>query len=138
MLFCGLLGLLLSNVVNCILHIENLNYISPTTRFCFIKLVIFSFWCSWYSFTAFALDRDGSCCSFSFIFAWEVGFFLFALNHMNKCKNFRIQVAWLTWKWCILQLIPVFLVGWLHEAAYLFPQTWIEVYQLLSFFIEKC
>lgn len=46
-------------------------YISPTARFCFIKFVIFSFWCSRYWFTAFGLERDASCCSFSFIFAWQ-------------------------------------------------------------------
>lgn len=42
---------------------------SPTARFCLITLVIFSFWLSRYSFTAFGLDRDVNCCSLSFIFA---------------------------------------------------------------------
>lgn len=43
--------------------------ISPTARFCFITLVIFSLWFSRNSLTAFGLDRAANCCSFSFIFA---------------------------------------------------------------------
>lgn len=44
---------------------------SPTARFCFIMLVIFSFWFAKNSFTALGLDKDANCCSFSFEFAWS-------------------------------------------------------------------
>lgn len=43
--------------------------ISPTARFCFITLIMFSLWSSRYAFTAFGLDRVASCSSFNFIFA---------------------------------------------------------------------
>jgi hypothetical protein len=30
-----------------------------------------------------------------------------------------------------MHTIPAFLIGWIHKAVYLVPQTRIEVYQLL-------
>lgn len=54
--------------------------ISPTAKFCFITWVIFSFWFSKYSFTAFGLEREANCCSFNFILAW-----------VEKCKNKNLE-----------------------------------------------
>lgn len=113
-------------------------YISPTARFCFSTFNMLSFWFSRYSLTAFGLDREANCCSFSFIFACATIILEWIPIHrtekMRKGWNQNMQMKVDFWNpsnryWCEYQ--PVSVEVWLHKTAYLVPQTRIEEYQPL-------